>query len=245
MTHRFFHLELTSTGTVVLEGAEAHHLMHVLRATAGDRVELFNGAGLVATAQVLTVRRRDADLQIVESRTESKPARQIVLGTAVPKGDRFEWLVEKATELGVTRLVPLATTRSVVDPRESKLEKLRQAVIAACKQSRRNWLMEVSAVTPWKDFVAGDLAVRPSVVAHPCDSAVPVSSIRFDELSDVACAIGPEGGFTDDEVALAVAQGSRLMSMGPLILRIETAALVCASMCLSSGEVRSSLEAQE
>ena len=167
MLNRFFLAELTELGTIVLDGLEAHHLLHVLRAVPGEMVEVFNGAGLVARAQVVATRKRDVELSIIDSRREARPAREIIIGTAVPKGDRFDWLVEKSTELGVTRLIPLVTVRSVVDPRDSKLDKLRQTVIAACKQSRRNHLLELSPVMSWADFVKQEVPGRSSFIAHP------------------------------------------------------------------------------
>lgn len=208
--------------------------MHVMRAKVGDEVELFDGSGLVARAQVNVLRRQSVDLQILESRREERPHRQLVLGTAVPKGDRFDWLIEKVTELGVTRLVPLVTSRSVVDPRDSKLDKMRQAVIAACKQSGRNHLMDLSPVTSWNDFVKAEFSNHACFVAHPDPSAVRMVASLVSGNPAVLCAIGPEGGFTSDEVALAVQSGARLISLGPQILRIETAALALAVLATAT-----------
>jgi 16S rRNA (uracil1498-N3)-methyltransferase len=191
MTSRFFCPSLTECGSVVLDGTEAHHLMHVLRAKPGEIVELFDGAGLVAVAQIASVRRRDVELTILAARREARPAREVILGTAVPKGDRFDWLVEKATELGVTRLVPLVTERSSVDPRDSKLEKLRQTVIAACKQAGRNHLLELSPVTSWSDFVRAEMPHRESFVAHPTSEALPLGTAVGTEHSARLGAIGP------------------------------------------------------
>ena len=160
MPDRFFAPSFPESGTLTLDGPEAHHLMHVLRITAGEKVEVFDGRGLVVSAEVVTIRKRDVELRIVAARREACPAREVILGTAVPKGDRFDWLIEKATELGVTRIVPLITSRSSVDPRDSKLDKLRQTVITACKQCGRNHLLELSPVTAWADFVRREFPNR-------------------------------------------------------------------------------------
>ena len=234
MTNRFFMENLPSTGMANLEGLEAHHLIHVMRTSAGEIVELFNGAGLVARAEVLKVSRRDASLKIIDSQMFSDSTREVILGTAVPKGDRFDWLIEKVTELGVTRLVPLITARSVVDPRDSKLDKLRQTIISACKQSRRHHLLELDAVTRWDDFVKHQMAGRPSYIADPRHDSQPLGSNQLVGKSSVVFAIGPEGGFTDDEVDQAINAGAMAISLGPLILRIETAAVVLASFALES-----------
>ena len=237
MPHRFHVANLPETGLVTVDAAEAHHIIHVLRGAVGDIVELFDGCGLAVSAEITSVRRRDVELRIITARREARPARGIILGTAVPKGDRFDWLIEKATELGVTRIVPLVTTRSVVDPRDSKLDKLRQTVIAACKQSGRNHLLELSPVTAWNDFVTGDVSNHASFIAHPGPGAAPMTSSLLSGHAIIVFAIGPEGGFTDDEVALAVAYGAKPISLGPLTLRIETAALVLASVSVMSAAV--------
>ncbi len=234
MPNRFFLADLPESGAAVLEDLEAHHLIHVLRASPGDIVELFNGAGLVASAQITSLHKRDAKLQILGSHREDPSPRQIIVATAVPKGDRFDWLIEKATELGVTRIIPLRTARSVVDPQESKLEKLRQTVIAACKQSGRNHLLELESTTTWSDFVTRELGQSASYIAHPGPTTRSASTSLWDGKSSIVFAIGPEGGFTEEEVELAVGHGAKPISLGPLILRIETAALAlaaCAGNC--------------
>ena len=234
MPDRFFASEFPEFGTLSLDGPEAHHLMHVLRIAAGEMVEIFDGRGLVASAEVVAVRKRDVELRIVAARREATPAREIILGTAVPKGDRFDWLIEKATELGVTRIVPLVTARSSVDPRDSKLDKLRQTVVAACKQCGRNHLLELSPVTSWTDFVGSEFPNRAAFIAHLSSDARPLSlgASILDHQPSTIFAIGPEGGFTNEEVAVAVAAGAKPISLGPLVLRIETAAIALAALAL-------------
>jgi 16S rRNA (uracil1498-N3)-methyltransferase len=129
------------------------------------------------------------------------------------------------TELGATTLVPLRTERSVVHPRETKLDRLQRYVIEASKQCGRNVLMEVAPLTDWEAYcVRGDLpGLR--VLAHP---GVPVQD--WAAGGDCAVAVGPEGGFTDTEVDLARGAGWRTVGLGPRILRVETAALVLAAL---------------
>jgi len=167
-------------------------------------------------------------IDAVETTPSALP--RIVLATAVPKGERMDWLVEKATELGVSRLIPLKTTRSTVDPRDSKLDRLRGQVIAACKQSRRNELMEIAPVVHWSEFVASLREAAPFFVAHPGGQTLSqtVSQVMPAATAEVIVAIGPEGGWTDEEVALAESRGAQRISLGPQILRIETAALAAA-----------------
>lgn len=217
---------LTSIGPVTLIESEAHHATHVLRHGAGDAVELFNGGGLIGAGVISVVRKHEVECRVTELHQEPKPDRSLTLATAVPKGERFDWLVEKATELGVDRVIPLATARSTVDPRGSKLDRLRQTIIAACKQSRRAWLMELTATKTWPEFLASgfDGAVY---VAHPGADGIPMSAIS--PQRHVAFAIGPEGGFTQGEIQAALARGARPIHLGANILRIETACIAVAA----------------
>lgn len=233
MPHRFFYPALVEAGSVILEDTEAHHLIHVLRHQPNDVVELFNGEGLVASCRVVSIRKRDVALEILTSiRVPQQPA-QLTLATAVPKGDRFDWLIEKATELGVHQLVPLTTVRSVVDPRSSKLDKLRQTVITACKQSGRNHLMSISAVTTWSEFLNQFAGNHRVMVAHPQGEPI-VAALEHAATGprQIAIAIGPEGGFSDEEIGSAVGAGARSVHLGQHILRIETAAIALAARIL-------------
>ncbi|WP_010582979.1 16S rRNA (uracil(1498)-N(3))-methyltransferase [Schlesneria paludicola] len=233
MTHRFYCSDLSELGSVRLVETEAHHLVHVLRHDVGDQVELFDGRGLAAICRITAVRKRDADLEILTSRRDPVPLTLLTLATGVPKGDRFEWLIEKATELGVARVIPLTTTRSVVDPRDSKLDKLRQTVITACKQSGQNHLMEITPVVAWTEFLRDHDPAAELLIAHPRGADVGlVSEDAKSSSRAIIAAIGPEGGFSDDEVQSAVTHGAKIIRLGPRILRIETAALALAAKIL-------------
>lgn len=214
---------------VVLEGAEARHMIRVMRAKPGDRVTLFDGSGAEFEAELLDSARHEATLAVL-SRVEvdRESSRRLTLGVALPKGDRQKVLVEKLTELGVAALTPLLTARSVAAPKESGLEKLRRQVIEASKQCRRNRLMRIEEPTPLTDFLARDWGVADRLIAHPYDGEVRAP----ESLSGiVVVAVGPEGGFDDSEVALARERGWHARSLGPRILRVETAAIALAALC--------------
>jgi 16S rRNA (uracil1498-N3)-methyltransferase len=232
MLDRFHTPESLDAETVQLTGPEAHHLINVLRKQPGDRVELFEGSGFAATAEVVSLSRRSVELRILERSAVVETSQpQVTLATAIPKGDRFRWLVEKATELGIARLIPLQTTRSVVDPRHSKLDKMRQAVIAACKQCGRNRLMEIAVPVTLDELLNrtehSQSTESPTLlIAHPGGGALSDLPVA----TSVTVMIGPEGGFTDDEVRLAETHGAKTVSLGEHILRIETAALAAATL---------------
>src|SRR4029079_17666912 len=144
-----------TAGCMMLDGPEAHHLLHVMRAAVGDEVTLFDDFGAEFRATVETVRRADAELRIVERReVDRELSFELIVGVALPKGDRQKWLVEKLTELGVTTLVPLITERCVAQPNESALERLQRSVIEAAKQCGRNRLMAISQPQSWDDWIA-------------------------------------------------------------------------------------------
>lgn len=235
MAERFF--SATASGPpgeiLTLEGDEAHHLGRVRRIPVGATVEVFDGKGYATQALVAELGKARATLtRVGNPLPERAPRLQLTLATAVPKGERFDWLVEKATELGVERLIPLRTDRSVVDPGKSKVERLRRAVIEASKQCGRNTLMAIEEPRSWDALIAGSPpGVR--LMAHP--GASPIGSIGRPG-SPCLLAVGPEGGFTDAELEAAEACGWRRVSLGPTILRIETAAVAAAATLIAIAE---------
>lgn len=225
-----------------LIGPEAHHLTKVRRAAVGSRVEVFNGRGLAFLAEVQQVAR---DQVLLRRLGEPLPNRRapfsLTIATAVPKGDRFDWLVEKAVELGVDRLRPLRTARSVVDPRAAKLDRLRRSIVEASKQCGRNELMRIDPPLDWHQLIATD-GGRDRRVAHPGAESLAAHRVGS---TPATIAIGPEGGLTDEEVAAGLAAGWRPFGLGSSILRIETAALAAAAsmFTLAKGDATWSAEA--
>jgi 16S rRNA (uracil1498-N3)-methyltransferase len=226
MAERFYTNSALSTGSILLQGAEAHHLTTVCRFQPGDQVILFNGDGQEYLAELVETRRKEVSLDIL---TAIAPKREVGFRLEVvaplPKGDRADFLIEKLTELGVTDFVPLRTERSVVHPRDTKLERLQRNVIEACKQCGRNVLMKIHPLHTWLDYCRF-LELPPlKLVAHPGGRAMRDEN----SISGVCIAVGPEGGFTDEEIQQATAAGWHLIGLGPRILRIETAAIVISA----------------
>jgi 16S rRNA (uracil1498-N3)-methyltransferase len=221
-------------GAVELDGSEAHHLLHVLRAKVGDRIGLFNGQGDEAIAELINHGKRSAELQILDCWTTPAESKELILATALPKGDRARWLVEKATELGVTRILPLRTVRSVVEPGEGKLDKLLQSAIAACKQCGRSRLPRLDPLTTLNDVLHEFSTSLPDRVLLLADPRAERSLGQlFESFGDVPqttiALIGPEGGFTAEEDSAAIAAGGMPVRFGSHILRIETAALAISA----------------
>jgi 16S rRNA (uracil1498-N3)-methyltransferase len=233
MAERFYTNCPLQPGPVILEGPEAHHLATVRRFAPGDLVCLFNGDGREYPARIVQIQRRRVALEVTGiADAERETPFHLEIAAPLPKGDRGPFLVEKLTELGVTRFIPLQTQRSVVHPRETRIDKLQRQVIEASKQCGRNVLMTIAPLTSWETYCRREDVQGLKVLAHPRKDKEPTCSLRDLPIPDaeaIHLAVGPEGGFTDDEVAPAVYAGWRLAHLGPRTLRIETAALLLAA----------------
>jgi 16S rRNA (uracil1498-N3)-methyltransferase len=209
------HVLVADVSAPALDDAATHHLRRVLRLRDGAAVSVTDGAGrwrLCRLAGESVV--PDGDVR------QALPAAPVTVVVAPPKGDRLEWLVQKCTEVGVARIVLVDATHSVVrwdDARAAKqLDRLRRIAAEAAMQSRRVWLPIVDGPLPAPAVLAG------ATVAEP--GGRPVGA------GDTCIAVGPEGGWTPEEVALA---GDRV-SLGPHVLRVETAAVVAATLMVAA-----------
>jgi len=235
MSERYFSQTPISGNHLTLAGSEAHHLLNVMRAKPGMRITLFDGSGAEFAAAVEKVGRSDIALTILSRHEVDREIPfDLVLGISLPKGDRQKWLVEKAVELGVSRIVPLITARSIAQPVQQALERLRRTVVEASKQCGRNRLLEITEPEDWADFVAMPPSTAWRLIAHPGTTAGPTPPASPEPHSksahsSVFLAIGPEGGFASDEVAQANLAGWQAVDLGPRILRVETAALYLSS----------------
>lgn len=223
MSSRFFVEPAIQGDSATLTDSEAHHLIHVMRAAVGEEVILFDGGGQEFTASVAKIGRSQVELQVLSQQSVDRELPfPLTLGVALPKGDRQRWLIEKATELGVTRIVPLLTERGVAQPAKSALKRLQRAVIESSKQCGRNRLLQIDEPQSLNDYVNSAPAEACRLLAHPDGDAI---ANEVKQTADTYLAVGPEGGFTDDEVKTATAAGWQTVGLGPRILRIETAAV--------------------
>ena len=231
MGPRRVYVDSIAPGVTALSVDAAHHLRDVLRAAVDDRVELFDAAGRSATATLVRVDRDGVEARV--DQIVAPPAgRTIVVASAVPKADRADWLVEKLCELGVARWVPLRTARSVVHPEGRKTERWERIAIEAAKQSRRIGVMTIAPLTSVGDFLA---TVEPATTAvlSTRKEATPLATVAATTLL-----VGPEGGWTDDELATFATRGIAAATLGATVLRIETAAIVGAGLALAATERR-------
>ena len=226
MANRFYTDDILRPGEYSLTGPEAHHLTAVRRGAVGDAIVLFNGDGREYPAEIVSLGKKSVGLIVGESCVVDRELDfPFEVACAMPKGDRGDFLIEKLTELGVTRFTPLITARTVVQPKDARIDNLRKAIVEASKQCGRNTLMEIRASTTWDAFTS-DAELR--VILHP--GTLALSQLGASRSGGIAVAIGPEGGFTDGEIAVAVARGWQAATLGHRILRIETAAIAAVSI---------------
>ena len=220
---------------VVLKGSVAQHLGRVLRARSGDHIALFNGDGQEFAAQVLTVSKGEVSVEVgaaASPQTESPV--YTTLGLCLSKGDRFDWAIQKATELGVGAIAPLQSERvdfSIPPDRmEKRIAHWQQIAISACEQCGR---VKVPSITPPQSlavWVERVLAEQKWVLHCADNTDASASTMTPGTPRDAALLIGPEGGLTDREFAAASAEGFQLLQLGPRVLRTETAPAAALSV---------------
>lgn len=214
----------------VLDGDDAHHLATVLRARPGDPVSLADGTGRRYATRVRRVDGGRVQLAVEAVTVEPPPRPSLTIVHALPKGRKLDEVVQRLSEVGVDRLVPVTSARSEVDPAPEKAAKAvrrwRAVARAAAKQSRRTRLLEVAAVGTWA------AAFPPGVPGAVCweEATEPLRRVLPLDAGALVLGIGPEGGLTAAEVAAA---GLPAVTLGPTILRTETAALVAATAVLT------------
>ena len=230
LTRVYVDSPLTAGSVVELPPDTAGHLAKVLRARGGDELVLFNGDGREFSGAIDTVRGSRVCASVGESRPVDRESPfAVTLVQCVPRGDRMDFVVQKATELGVTRIVPVLSQRSVVrlDGRqaESKAAHWRAVAVSACEQCGRNRLPVLETALPLLDYLGESaLTAGPRMVLEP-DSEPPRRGAAQDSTLDAEIAIGPEGGFTLDELEAFRVAGFSRIGLGPRILRTETAAI--------------------
>jgi len=233
LTRVYVEEELQSGARILVTGTAANHVMRVLRLRAGDEVTLFNGRGGEFAARLEEFRRDAVHAVVGEGRPGDRESPlPLTLAQGVSRGERMDWILQKSTELGASRIAPVLTERSVVrlDARqaERKRQHWRGIAIAACEQSGRNRLPDVADPVGFHDFIAGCSADSTRLLLSP------LAGRDLDDLevraSGVTVLIGPEGGLTDLEQETALHAGFTAVRMGPRILRTETAAIAALTI---------------
>ena len=220
---------------------ESHHALDVLRMKTGERATIFNGKGAEATVEITGIEKHRIGLRTILKAKTAPLSCRITLAQAIPKGKNMELIIEKATELGAAAVIPLLSDRTVVvldeEDAVKKQEKWQTVAIEACKQCGQNWLPEVQHPRSLKEFFNANPRYDMMLIASLQPGAQHFKSILAAHIADhsskpesVLILVGPEGDFTPAEISLAIGSGCRPVTLGPIVLRTETAAIYCLGM---------------
>lgn len=222
---------------VVIRGDEAHHAARVKRVEVGEAVEVLNGRGLVFEARVDEIRKGargegwEVALRVTEARRIEPDSPRIEVWSAVPKGDRLEDMIDQLTQVGVAEWSPLLAARSVVDPRQGKMARIARRAAEASKQCGRAWAMDLGAGGGIEEALN---ATGACVVMADASGEAYGRSGR----SRIRVLVGPEGGWTAEELERARDAGAAVARFGSHVLRLETAAVVAAAVVGAAEAVR-------
>jgi len=239
--HRFFVSEENLRGQqVVFTDRQAHQIRNVLRMKSGDHVIVLDNTGCEYTVILTSVTRQDVVGEVISrQQAQAEPKTQITLYQSLLAREKFEWVLQKCTEVGVASFVPIVTERSIVRRQDAitprKLSRWRDIITEAAEQSGRGRIPQIEDPANFADAVCRLSCFDRCLIGTPGTNSVSMKEVLqlgSDEPVTVALFIGPEGGFTDDEIADACSQGATAFSLGKRILRTETAAVVASAVIL-------------
>nr|WP_294491803.1 16S rRNA (uracil(1498)-N(3))-methyltransferase [uncultured Mediterraneibacter sp.] len=234
-------------GKVYLEGPDVNHIKNVLRMRSGEEVQISDGAGMIYRCSVNSYEDGKAVLNIVEElKSDTELPSRIYLFQGLPKGDKMDWIVQKAVELGVYRVIPFSARRSIVKLDEKKAKKRQerwQAVAkGAAEQSKRGTMPVVEKVRSFEEALRTAEGLDVVMIPYELEEGMGETAKVIDSIEpgqSVGVFIGPEGGFEKEEIDLAVRFGAVPVSLGKRILRTETAGLTTLSILMYHLESRS------
>jgi 16S rRNA (uracil1498-N3)-methyltransferase len=229
----FFYSENIPARTMVfeLEEATSKHIVQVLRMKTGERIQLTDGRGLVATAEIVNPNKKSCAVTIAESLLQSSGTRRKagIAISPVKNSSRFEWFLEKATELGVTDIYPLLCSRT--EREHFRYDRMNAICISAMLQSQQSWLPILHQPIGFQNLIEKENAYQHKWIAHCTeDERQPLTSSVTGTMQDGLILIGPEGDFTPGEITTAIANGYHPVALGDTRLRTETAGIVAATL---------------
>ncbi|MEY5020208.1 MAG: hypothetical protein RLZ22_1296, partial [Verrucomicrobiota bacterium] len=227
-----FHLPPEDWQAAALTGDEARHFSQVLRGKAGDVITVFDGHGRRASALVQQVSRDRVSLEISDAFSPAPPRPHITLAQAIPKGKTMDLIVQKSVELGVARIEPLITRHTIVQPGDGKSDKWTRVALEACKQCGQDTLPQVAPPFAFNAWIADAAKISGlKLIASLAPGAKPMREVlrSHPNTTDATILVGPEGDFSPEETDAALTAGFIPVSLGNIVLRVETASLFCIS----------------
>lgn len=238
-TNRFFVTASSFEGELVrLSPEQARQVRQVLRLEPGDTIVVLDDRGAEYDVALTTVTGKEAMGRVTSTRPAAgEPAVQLTLFQSLLIREKFEWVLQKATEVGVAQIVPVLTARGLVRTKQiedNKLDRWQRILAEAAEQSHRGRIPKLEPITPFAEAFSRFVGFDRLLIAAPAQTATLREALQGIERPDPAIAllIGPEGGFTDEEVALAREKGAVAVGLGPRILRTETAAVIASALIL-------------
>lgn len=226
-------------GEWTIRGPEAQHA-RVKRLESSEAVHLFDGRGVVAGAQIVEAGKQALVVRIGTLR--SVPARlpRVAVAVSQPKGERLDWMLEKLTELAVARIIPLECERSVAHVKQERIDRWQRRLIEAAKQAHVAWLPAIDPSVTLEELIARKDRFTQILAADTVPATVPIVSMaaKINAQSQPVVLIGPEGGFSEHEREVMAKAGVQTVSLGPTILRTETAAIVAAACLLNATDAQ-------
>lgn len=237
--HKFFvNKSAFEEDIVLITGDDAKHIGKVLRLRVGETINLNNYEGGEFLAKITEIDKKEVKALIFEKLlVNNESLIDVTLFQGVPKATKFDLIVQKSTELGVKEIIPVITKRVIVNSGEfKKLDRLNRISEEASKQSKRSIVPKISMPVLFKDMIDNiktfDLIVVPYENAENYGIRAMISEIDKDKIKKIGIVIGPEGGFEEEEIDLLKEIGAKIVTLGPRILRTETAGFVCTSILM-------------
>ena len=221
--------------TATVTGQDAHHIARVLRMRVGDELTLCDGAGTDYVCRITSLDDREVVADVLYRRpSESEPTVAVTLYQGLPKSEKMDLIVQKCVEIGITRIVPVAMARSIVKlsaaDGEKKRDRWQKIAASAAEQSGRGIVPEVTAPISFKQLLAA--VETENTVTFYEGGGEPLSALVDADTKQLSIVIGPEGGFDADEIERLREAGARIATLGPRILRCETAPLVALAVVM-------------
>jgi len=221
---------LESTSIIALSNDTHKHAIQVLRMKVGDNMHLTNGNGLLAKAKLIEVQKKESTAAIENIDVQKDKEKKITLAISLVKNAaRFEWMLEKITEIGVASVIPLICERT--EKQHFRLDRMQQIIISAMLQSKQCWLPSLQEPTKFFQLIESNI-IETNLIAHCVEGNDKITIQSFNKATEMLICIGPEGDFTKEEINRALQKHYKAVSLGNTRLRTETAGLVATTLAL-------------